>query len=86
MEMRQGSKLVLIDISMPRNIDPEVKTLENVHLSSIDDLHEVVDNSMKKRQSAIHEVERIIRQKTLEFNDQILKLQDNPSSDFFQRA
>jgi glutamyl-tRNA reductase len=87
MEMRHGRKLVLIDISMPRNIDPEVKTLESkVHLSSIDDLHEVVDNSMKKRESAIHEVESIIRQKILEFNDKVSKLQNNPNSDFFQRA
>jgi glutamyl-tRNA reductase len=85
MEIRQGRKLVLIDISMPRNIDPEVKTLgPQVHLSAIDDLHEVVDNSMKKRESAIHEVEGIILQKILEFDDKILKLQNNPNSDFFQ--
>jgi len=84
MEMRHGRKLVLIDISMPRNIDPEVKTLGNqVHLSSIDDLHEVVDNSMKKRESAIQEVESIIRQKILEFNDKVSTLQNNPNSDFF---
>ncbi len=87
MDIRQGRKLVLIDISMPRNIDPEVKTLgPHVHLSSIDDLHEVVDNSMKKRQSAIQEVENIIRQKTLEFNDKISKLQTNPDSDFFEKT
>ena len=77
MEMRHGRKLVLIDISMPRNIDPEVKTLgDKVHLSAIDDLHEVVDNNMKKRESAIHEVESIIRQKILEFNDKVLNLKN----------
>jgi len=84
MEIRQGRKLVLIDISMPRSIEPEVKVLPGVHLSAIDDLHEVVDNSMKKRQSALQEVETIIRQKIVEFNDKILKLQNNPSSDFFR--
>jgi len=83
MEIRQGRKLVLIDISMPRNIDPEIKTLPGVHLSSIDDLHEVVDSSMKKRESAIQEVEAIIRQKILEFDDKISKLENNPNSDFF---
>ena len=85
MEIRHGRKLVLIDISMPRNIDPEVKTLgKEVHLSSIDDLHEVVDNSMKTRESALEEVEGIIHQKISEFNDKISKLQNNPNSDFFQ--
>jgi glutamyl-tRNA reductase len=87
LEIRQGRKLVLIDISMPRNIDPEVKALgSQVHLSAIDDLHEVVDDSMKKRANAVQEVEGIIRQKILEFNDKILKLQQNPGSDFFQSA
>jgi len=85
MQTRQGRKLVLIDISMPRNIDPQVKTLgPQVHLSSIDDLHEVVDNSMKKRESALAQVEGIIRQKILEFDAKILKLQNNPHSDFFR--
>jgi glutamyl-tRNA reductase len=84
MEIRQGRKLVLIDISMPRNIDPEVKGLAGVHLSAIDDLHEVVDDSMKKRENAVHQVEGIIRQKIMEFDAKILKLQNNPDSDFFQ--
>ena len=86
MEIRKGRKLVLIDISMPRNIDPEIKTLPQVHLSSIDDLHEVVDNSMKKRESAIQEVEGIISQKIVEFNGKISKLQNNPDSDFYQQS
>jgi glutamyl-tRNA reductase len=87
LETRQGRTLTLIDISMPRNIDPEVKTLgPQVHLSSIDDLHEVVDNSMKKRESALQEVEGIIRQKILEFNGKVSKLQTDPGSDFFQHS
>ncbi len=86
MDLRQGRKLVLIDISMPRNIDPEVKHLDHVHLSSIDDLHDVGDISMKKRQSAIHDVEEIISQKVLEFNNKISKLESSPDSDFFEQA
>ncbi len=86
MQKRQGRELILIDISMPRNIDPEVKSLTGVHLSSIDDLHEVVDNSMKKRESALQEVEIIISQKILEFNDKISRLQHNSGSDFFEQV
>jgi len=83
MEIRKNKKLVLIDISMPRSIAPEVKNIDSVYLSSIDDLYEVVDASMKERESAIGEVEGIIRQKILEFNEKIAKLQNNPNSDFF---
>jgi glutamyl-tRNA reductase len=78
MSIRMGRKLVLIDISMPRNIDPEVGTLTGVHLSAIDDLHEVVGETMKKRESAIQDVEAIIRHKILEFNDKLAKLEKNP--------
>jgi len=84
MQGRQGRRLVLVDISMPRNIDPEVKTIPDVHLSSIDDLQEVVADTMKKRQSSVQEVESIIRQKILEFNVKIAKLEENPTSDFYQ--
>ncbi|MDE2028256.1 MAG: glutamyl-tRNA reductase [Candidatus Omnitrophica bacterium] len=83
MELRQGRRLVLIDISMPRNIDPEVKSLEHVHLSAIDDLHEVVDHNMRKRAGAVSQVEAIIARKIVEFNNKIAKLQQNPDSDFF---
>ena len=86
MEIRQGRELVLIDISMPRNIDPEVKNVPGVHLSAIDDLHAVVDNSMKKRESALEEVENIIRQKITEFNEKIAKLQNTPGTDYFEEA
>ena len=86
MEIRQGRRLVLLDISMPRNIDPQVKSLANVHLSAIDDLHEVVDNTMKKRESAIGEVDNILRQKILEFNEKILKLESTTDSDFYQES
>ncbi len=83
MGLRKGMGMVLIDISMPRNIDPQVKNLQGVHLSSIDDLHEVVDYSMKKREGAVHEVEAIIHRKIEEFDVKISKLQNNPGSDFF---
>jgi glutamyl-tRNA reductase len=84
MDSRQGKNLVLIDISMPRNIDPQVKSLAGVHLSSIDDLNQEVDSSMKMREGAVTQVERIISQKILEFHEKILKLQNDP--EFFQRA
>jgi glutamyl-tRNA reductase len=84
MASRQGRELVLIDISMPRNIDPEVRSLAGVHLSSIDDLHESVDSSMKMRERAVGQVESIIQRKILEFHEKILKLKDDAGCEFFQ--
>ncbi|MDE1921190.1 MAG: glutamyl-tRNA reductase [Candidatus Omnitrophica bacterium] len=81
---RGGRLLVLIDISMPRNIDPEVGKLADVHLSAIDDLQVVLDNNMKKRSQAVHQVEDIIRQKITEFKVKIAKLEHTPGTDFYE--
>ncbi len=81
---RAGRPLVMIDISMPRNIDPQVGTMEGVHLRSIDDLDAVVSANMQKRQVAVQQVEAIIRQKMAEFDDKILKLKSLETSDYFE--
>lgn len=83
---RQGRPLIFIDISMPRNIDPQVGLLPSVYLRSIDDLDQVVTASMKKREAAVSQVEAIIRQKICEFDEKIAKLQSCANSDFFEAA
>ena len=84
MALRQNRPLALIDISMPRNIDPQAGTLPGVHLRSIDDLDQVVNANMEKRRHAAVEVEGIIHQKIAEFNDKLLKLRSHSDSDFFE--
>ncbi|MBF0489043.1 MAG: glutamyl-tRNA reductase [Candidatus Omnitrophica bacterium] len=84
MALRRGRRLVLVDISMPRNIDPAVAQIPNVHLSSIDALDGVVQANMKKRQEAISQVKEIISQKIVEFNQKWEKLQSLNDSDFFE--
>jgi glutamyl-tRNA reductase len=84
MDLRHGRKLDIVDISMPRNIDPLVGTVQGIHLSSIDDLQDVVNENMKKRESALQQVEVIIRQKISDFNEKISKLKSLSDSDFFE--
>ncbi len=86
MTLRNNRPLVMLDISMPRNIDPQVGMIPNIHLSSIDDLQVVVNENLKKRQGALHEVEAIVCQKIVEFNDKIEKLKSFADSDFFEPA
>lgn len=84
MRQRQGRPLILIDISMPRNIDPQTGTLPDVYLRSIDDLDQVVHANMKRREESVGQVEAIIRQKISEFNEKLEKLQSLNNSDFFE--
>ena len=48
---------------MPRDIDPEIKFLENVYLYNIDDLQEIADDYLRQRQDEIARCEAVIRDK-----------------------
>ena len=60
MKERKHNQVFLIDISVPRNIDPEVNDIENVYLYNIDDLQGVVDANMFERQKEAEKAEKII--------------------------
>ena len=65
MKARRNRPLLLIDIAVPRDIDPQVNFLESVYLYNIDDLQAIADNYMKQRQEEIAKCESIIREKAL---------------------
>lgn len=54
------SGAVVIDIGVPRNVDPRVRDLAGVHLYDIDDLQAAVADHRAKREGEIAQVERII--------------------------
>jgi glutamyl-tRNA reductase len=63
MKSRSGSPLLLIDIAVPRDIDPEVNLMENVFLYNIDDLQAIADDYLKQRREEIGKCEKIIAEK-----------------------
>jgi glutamyl-tRNA reductase len=63
MKLRKHRPLLLIDIAVPRDIEPEVNFLENVFLYNIDDLQAIANDYLKQRQSEIARCEAIIRDK-----------------------
>jgi len=67
MPLRTNRRLVFIDISVPRNIDPMVAQVEHVQLFQLDDLQEVVDANMALRRQSIGAVETIVQNKVVEF-------------------
>jgi glutamyl-tRNA reductase len=60
MKERKQRQVFLIDISVPRNIDPEINGLENVYLYNIDDLQGVVDDNVSERQQEAEKAEKIV--------------------------
>jgi glutamyl-tRNA reductase len=63
MKLRKNRPLLLIDIAVPRDIEPEVNFLENVYLYNIDDLQAIASDYLKQRQEEIVRCEAIIREK-----------------------
>ena len=63
MKLRRNRPLLLIDIAVPRDIEPEVNFLEDVYLYNIDDLQTIADDYLKQRQEEVARCEQIIREK-----------------------
>ena len=81
MDTRKNRKLLLVDVSMPRDVDPQVARIDNVLLFTIDDLGNVVEKNMKKRQAAIRQVEEIVIDKISEFYRRLNKHSKNKAAD-----
>lgn len=67
MKERKNRPVFIIDISVPRNIDPEINKLDNVYLYSVDDLQEVVDTNIHGRKIEAEKAEKIIDEEVEKF-------------------
>lgn len=72
--LRKGKPLFLVDIAVPRDIDPKVGDLPNVFLYDIDDLQGIVEANLAERKQAAQQIERMIEQEIDEFKDWIATL------------
>ena len=59
---RRNKPMFLIDIAVPRNIEPSVNDLDNVFLYDIDDLQEVVNANLRERLKEAERAEEIVKQ------------------------
>jgi glutamyl-tRNA reductase len=57
---RRHKPMVMIDVAVPRDIDPGVREIEGIHLFDMDDLEHVVQRNAKGRQTAAEAAEKII--------------------------
>ena len=62
-----GRSIHLIDLAVPRDIEPEVASIAGVHLSNIDDARTIVDDSLNKRSQHVAPAERIIEEQLESF-------------------
>ncbi|MBU2491546.1 MAG: glutamyl-tRNA reductase [Bacteroidetes bacterium] len=60
MKKRRGSPICIMDIAIPRDVDPSVKNIDNVFYNDIDSLNFIVEENLRKRKDEIPKVNNII--------------------------
>lgn len=63
MKARRNRPLLLIDIAVPRDIDPQVNLMESVFLYNVDDLQMIAQDYLNQRKEEVAHCERIIQDK-----------------------
>ncbi|WP_100331752.1 glutamyl-tRNA reductase [Bacillus xiapuensis] len=68
-KMRKGKPLFMVDIAVPRDLDPAISEIENVFLYDIDDLEGIVEANLAERQKAAERIEQMIESEIAAFHD-----------------
>ena len=69
MPMREGRAIFLMDLAVPRDVDPDVVSINNVHLYDLDHLEAVAEANRKERKMEALKVESIVEQEVHKFID-----------------
>ncbi|MDX8359400.1 MULTISPECIES: glutamyl-tRNA reductase [Bacillaceae] len=66
-KMRKGRPIFMVDIAVPRDLDPQLAALDNVFLYDIDDLEDIVQANLAERQKASIQIELMIESEIVMF-------------------
>ena len=60
LKKRKHRPMVMVDIAVPRDIEPQVAELDDVYLYTVDDLREIVDENKRARESEARKADQLI--------------------------
>ena len=66
-EGSQSGPLLILDLAIPRDVEPEVGNEANVFLYNVDHLHEILDDNLLKRRRSVPEAEAIVEEYARDF-------------------
>lgn len=79
LKRRRNRLLLMVDIAVPRDIDPRVGKMENVYLFDMDDLQDIADENMKIRKGEAKKAEKIVEEETLRYMTWFKSLETVPT-------
>jgi glutamyl-tRNA reductase len=78
-KLRKHQPILMVDIAVPRDIEPEVGELDDVYLYTVDDLHEIIQEGLRSRQEAALQAEEIIDVQVKYFMGWLRSLEATPT-------
>ncbi len=79
LKARKHRPMFFIDIAVPRDIDPDVNSLDNIYLYDIDDLKEVVEENLGRRRDEAEKGARIVEEESAAFARWLKSLELQPT-------
>ena len=67
LKRRRHKPIFMVDLAVPRDIEPEVGSLNDIYLYTVDDLQTVIDENLRARQDAAREAETIVEARASQF-------------------
>jgi len=69
LKLRRHEPIFMVDLAVPRDIEPEVNKLDDIYLYSVDDMQSVINENMESRQQAAEQAHEIIDTQVAHFLD-----------------
>jgi glutamyl-tRNA reductase len=83
----KGRRLMILDLSNPRNVDPQVSKLDNVIFKTIDDLRGMADDALAKRRKVVKKAEVLVGPRVEKITALVRREEAEPIvSDIYRRA
>ena len=79
LKLRKNKPIFIVDLAIPRDVEPQVGDVNNVYLYTVDDLQQVVTDNLESRKKAAVEAEKIVADQTLQFMHWFNNLQSIPT-------
>ncbi len=80
MKARRGRSLYFVDIAVPRNVDADVNDIDNAYVYNIDDLQNLVEENLGRRQKQVEQAEGLVLSLAGEFYDWICATLDGKNA------
>ena len=85
LDKRRGSPMLLLDIAVPRDIDPRIDRIDDVYLFDVDDLQQVVDGNKSQREQESLVADELLKQEADNFFCWLKSLESVPLIRAIQR-